>query len=183
MDDVGLGESGFDIADFAVEFEQDVMDLVVGERDRRSGAAGGAPSAIASSGSKTAGSTSYSTTTSRQPSSAARDRVGEHGHHPLADEAHDVVEHVGVVGIDEVVGVDRGAVRASAGRPPMCRPRCTPGTASAAVLSIDTMRACACGECSTLRWSIPSIAVSIVNSAVPVTTSVAAGAPTLVPTA
>ena len=37
------------------------------------------------------------------------DRVGEHGDHPLADEAHDVVEDVGVVGVDEVVGVDRGA--------------------------------------------------------------------------
>ena len=37
------------------------------------------------------------------------DRVGQHGHHPLADEAHDVVEDVGVVGVDEVVGVDRRA--------------------------------------------------------------------------
>ena len=43
--------------------------------------------------------------------------------------------------------------------------RCTPGTASAAVLSIDTMRACACGECSTFRCSMPSISVSIVYSA------------------
>ena len=61
--------------------------------------------------------------------------------------------------------------------------RCTPGTASAADLSIETMRAWACGECSTFRCSMPSISVSIVNSARPVTTSVAAGAPTLAPTA
>ena len=68
----------------------------------------GAPSAMASSGSNTAGSTSYSTTTLRQPSSAAPIGVGQHGDHPLADEAHGVVEDVGVVRIDEVVGVDRG---------------------------------------------------------------------------
>ena len=37
-------------------------------------------------------------------------RVGQHGDHSLADETHDVVEHVGVVGVDQVVGVDRGAV-------------------------------------------------------------------------
>src|SRR3954464_14977509 len=49
--------------------------------------------------------------------------------------------------------------------------RCTPGTASAADLSMDTMRACAWGECSTLRCNTPSISVSIVNSARPVTTS------------
>ena len=61
--------------------------------------------------------------------------------------------------------------------------RCTPGTASAADLSIETMRACACGECSTFRCSIPSISVSIVYSARPVTTPVPAGAPTLAPTA
>ena len=32
MDHVGLGESGFDVADFTVQLEQDVVVLVVGER-------------------------------------------------------------------------------------------------------------------------------------------------------
>ena len=45
------------------------------------------------------------------------------------------------------------------------------------------MRACAWGECSTFRWSMPGSSVSIVYSARPVTTSAPAGAPTLVPTA
>ena len=35
------------------------------------------------------------------------DRIGDHRDDPLASESHDVVEDQGVVGIDEMVGVDR----------------------------------------------------------------------------
>ena len=36
--------------------------------------------------------------------------LGDDGGDPLADEAHDVVENVGVVGVDQMVFVERGAV-------------------------------------------------------------------------
>ena len=78
------------------------------------------------------------------------------------DEPHDVVEDVGVVGIDQIVGVDRGGERlprhvlpgvdARARRAPPARRSCRS----------TTIRAWACGERSTLRCSMPSISVSIV---------------------
>jgi hypothetical protein len=36
------------------------------------------------------------------------DRVGHHGHHALAGEPHDIVEDVGVVGVDQMIAVDGG---------------------------------------------------------------------------
>ena len=95
-----------DVADLAVQFEQDVVHL-----SWTNGSSYlcncGAPSAIASSGSKTAGSTSYSTTTLRHPSSAAPTESASTATTRWPDEPHDVVEDVGVVGIHQVVGVDR----------------------------------------------------------------------------
>ncbi len=97
------------IADFAVQFEQDVANLVVGERvvvavqlwcpvghrllrieDRGQHLVLHDDLAAALFG--------------------GTDGVGEHRHHPLAGEPHDVVEDVGVVGVDQMVGVDRRAV-------------------------------------------------------------------------
>ena len=43
---------------------------------------------------------------------------GHDGRHALADEADDIVEHVGVVGVDEVILMRGGASRAGAARPP-----------------------------------------------------------------
>ena len=181
VDHVGFGEAGLDVAD--LPWSSSKM-LCTGSRTNGSSepCSCGAPSAMASSGSNTAGSTSYSTTDPAAALLGGADRVGQHGHHPLADEAHDVVEDVGVVGVDEVVGVDRGREALTRHVLPGVD-ACTPGTASAADLSIETIRAWACGECSTLRCSMPSISVSIVNSARPVTTSVGRGRADAAPTA
>ena len=36
--------------------------------------------------------------------------LGDHGGDPLADEAHDIVEHIGVVGIDQMILMRRRGV-------------------------------------------------------------------------
>ena len=46
-----------------------------------------------------------------------RGRLGDHGGHPLPDEAHDVVEHAGVVGVVLAVLVPGGRVTVAPGRP------------------------------------------------------------------
>ena len=58
----------------------------------------------------------------------------------------------------------------------------TPATAAAALTSMPTTRACACGEPSTRRYSAPGTAVSNVYGSVPVTTRLAAGGLTDRPT-
>ena len=70
----------------------------------------GAPGSMAISGSNTAGRSSYSTSSSRQASSAAASVSATTGGDPLADEAHDIVEDVGVVGIDQMILVRRRRV-------------------------------------------------------------------------
>ncbi len=106
MDHVGRGEARVDVADVRVDLQQEVVDVVAGERvlravqlrcpvghgllgveDRRQHLVlhGHLPAALL----------------------GRPDRVGEHRGDALADEADRVVEDVGVVRIDEVVGVDR----------------------------------------------------------------------------
>ena len=87
-----------------------------------------------------------------QPAALLRGGLGfgDHGGDPLADEPRDVVEHVGVVGIDaEVVVTGRRE-----GSPRDVLPGedgVDPRTASALSLRMAVMRACACGERTTLR--------------------------------
>ena len=57
----------------------------------------GAPGAMACSMSSTAGSTSYSTSIRRSARSAMARRLGRHGRHAVAHEAHLGIEQVGVV--------------------------------------------------------------------------------------
>ena len=99
VDDVGRGEAGRDVADSP--WTSATM-LRFGSRMRASRAfvvdhrrAG----RIASSGSNTAGSISYSTLSRAAALLGGGLALGDHGGDPLADEAHDVVEHPGVVGI------------------------------------------------------------------------------------
>ena len=109
VDHVGRGETGCDVADLAVQFEQDVAHFVVGERI-----------VIAVQLGRALGHRLLGVEDRRQDLVfhgdlaatlfGGADRVGDHRHHPLAREPHDVVEHVGVVGIHQMVGVDRGAV-------------------------------------------------------------------------
>ena len=109
VDDVGFGETRFDVADFAVQFEQDVAVLVVGERVvvavQLRGAVGHRLFGVENRGEHFVFDDDLAAALF-----GGADRVGEHGHHPLAGEPHDVVEDVGVVGVDQMVGVDRGAV-------------------------------------------------------------------------
>ena len=105
--DVGLGESGLDVADLTVELEQDVVHGILDER------VVGAVQLRRAVGHRLLRVEHRGQHLVLDDDLAAAllggaDGVGEHGHHPLADEAHDVVEDVRVVGIDEVVGVDRG---------------------------------------------------------------------------
>ena len=96
----GGGQPGLDVADAAVQF---------GDRLREASAmrasaplspcTSGAPTLRATSGSKTAGSSAYSTWISRQGIVGERSGVGDDGGDALADEPHGVVEDVRVVGI------------------------------------------------------------------------------------
>ena len=109
MDHVGVGETGCDIADLAVQFEQDVAHFVVGERIviavQLGCALGHRLLGVEDRWQHLVFHCDLATTLF-----GGADRIGDHGHHPLAHEPHDVVEHVGVVGIHQMVGVDRGAV-------------------------------------------------------------------------
>ena len=79
----------------------------------------------------------------------------------LAHKADHVVEHIGVVGIDEVVLMRGGAVEAARHVFPG-EDGDDPGTAAARCVRSARIRAWACGDRSTLRCSSPSIATSIV---------------------
>ena len=92
---------------------------------------------MASSGSNTAGSTSYSTSSSAAGRLRGALGLGDDGGDPLADEAHDVVEHVRVVGIDEVVLVPSPCVERRAGTSSQVKTADDPGTASALSRPID----------------------------------------------
>ena len=110
MDDVGLGESLVRGADLAVQFQQDVVYRIV---DERVGAGVQLRGAV--------GHRLFGVEHRRQQLvvdddlAAAllggTDRVGEDGNHPLTNEPHHVVENVGVIGIDEMIGVDGGGVK------------------------------------------------------------------------
>ena len=76
----------------------------------------------------------------------------------------------------------RAVENATSGLSRCVRTRCTPSIASAAVVSIATILACATGLVSTERCSRPAGAKSIVYCSVPVTTRIAAGAPMERPT-
>ena len=110
VDDVRLGEASLDVADTAVDVDQDVALRVADEGvlapvvdHRRAG-----PHRL------------LGVEDGRQDLVLDRDLaapflggglgLGHHGGHPLPDEADDVVEHVGVVGIDAEVLVDGGGV-------------------------------------------------------------------------
>ena len=86
--------------------------------------------------------------------------LGDDGGDLLADEADDVVEHAGVV--RDPSSPFRAARSRTAGPARLHRvsTACTPGTASAALLSIEMILACGCGERSILMCSRPSIATS-----------------------
>ena len=58
----------------------------------------------------------------------------------------------------------------------------TPGSAAALLVSIETIRACACGERLILPHSIPEARVSAANTARPVTLSTPSGRIGRVPT-
>ncbi len=89
-----------------------------------------------------------------RPASAAASLSATHGGDPLADEAGDVVEHIGVVGIDEMILVRRRAVEpARHVLPGEDGDHARHGQRLARL--IDVMRAWACGERSTLRCSAP----------------------------
>ncbi len=109
VDDVGFSETGCHIADLTVQFEQDVAVLVVGERVVVAVQLGGAVAhrllGVEDRGQHLVGDRDLSAALF-----GGADGVGEHGHHPLARETNDVVEDVGVVGIHQMVGVNRGAV-------------------------------------------------------------------------
>ena len=109
VDDVGFSETGCHIADLTMQLEQDVALLVVGERVVIAVQLGGAVAhrllGIEDSRQHLVGDLDLSATLF-----GGADGVGEHRHHPLACETNDVVEDVGVVGIHQMVGVNRGAV-------------------------------------------------------------------------
>ena len=106
VDGVGLGEAMLDIADLAMDVDIDIVAkgdaLIV--QDRRGGLHG-----------------RFRVEHRRQKLVVHFEQparflggafgLGHHRRHPLADEAHDIVEHVGVVGIDHVILVGRGRVQ------------------------------------------------------------------------
>ncbi len=113
VDGVGLGEALLDAAELAVNVDIDVV--AIGDalfvQDRRARLHGG-----------------FGIEHRRQKLVLDLEQAagffrggfgfGDHGGDPLADEADDIVEHVGVVGIDQMILVGRRASRACAARPP-----------------------------------------------------------------
>ena len=80
----------------------------------------------------------------------------------LTDEAHHIVENIGVVGIDQMILVHRGAVEPARNVLPGEDRDARPARQASLAVDARRMRAWACGERSTLRCSSPSIATSIV---------------------
>ena len=105
MHGVGLGEAGRDAADLAVDFDIDVAArgaaLVV--QDRRVRLHGGF---------RVEHGRQHLVLDLERPAAVLGRALGlgDDGGNALADEAHHVVEDVGVVGIDEMILVRRGAV-------------------------------------------------------------------------
>jgi hypothetical protein len=160
VDDVGLGEAGPDVAEASVQVEQDVALGMADERVRR----------LLVVDHRRSGLHRLLGVEDRREhlvvdldAAAAFLRgglaVGRHGRHALPDEPHDVVQHVGIVGIDEVVVVDGGGIQAP-GTSSQVKTSWTPGVAKAPSLRMATMRAWACGDLSSFRCSRPSTSVS-----------------------
>ena len=106
VDGVGVRKTGRDAADLAVDFGVDVATRLAAllVQDRRVRLHGG--DRIEHGG--------QHLVLDRERPAAGLGRafaLGDHRGDALADEPHHVVEHVGVVGIDEMVLVRRGAVQ------------------------------------------------------------------------
>ena len=103
---VGLGEAVGDAADLAVDVD---VDVAVARR-APCRAAPARPAASPRPDRRRPAESHTRPRAAGRPSSAAASRLRDHGGDTLADEAHDVVEHVGVVRIDQMILVRGRAV-------------------------------------------------------------------------
>ena len=114
----------------------------------------GAPGCIAASGSNTAGSTSYSTASALQPASAAASLSASTA--ATRCPMNRTTSSSTRVSSGSSSGFSCRAVEnRRAGESAAVSTLCTPGTASAATVSTDKIRACACGERSSFMCSSP----------------------------